>query len=211
MFHREQSERASENDLGKPCKNERVYCFFLGLHWLTEAVVSKVLYHDYAHVVEGWGMYGKHFASMYEGSLYGAGAVVFAVMGYIIATQVPDKKLGSVVTLNPKKLADTLGEGQNDVLAAIEYLCKPDDQSTTKKAEGRRLIRVGEFEYQVVNGAKYRAIRDEEERRAQNREAQRRHREKEKAKVSGDGSIPFSKGDPEANLYDAEHIIAPEL
>ena len=30
-------------------------------------------------------MYGKHFASMYEGSLYGSGAVVFAVWGYVIA------------------------------------------------------------------------------------------------------------------------------
>ena len=33
-------------------------------------------------------MYGKHFASMYEGSLYGSGAVVFAVWGYVIACQV---------------------------------------------------------------------------------------------------------------------------
>ena len=54
-------------------------------------------------------MYGKHFASMYEGSLYGSGAVVFAVWGYVIACQVPDREHGAVVTLNARKLADTLG------------------------------------------------------------------------------------------------------
>lgn len=123
-------------------------------------------------------MYGKHFASMYEGSLYGAGALVFAVMGYIIATQRPNRELGSVVTLNARKLADTLGEKSDEVDKAIEFLCSPDPKSTTKKADGKRLIRVGEFEYQVVNGAKYRAIRNDEERRASVREAQRRFREK---------------------------------
>jgi hypothetical protein len=121
-------------------------------------------------------MYGKHFASLYEGSMVGAGAVVFAVWGYVIAKQVPDKKVGSQVRLNPKLLAAILGEADKDVQKAIEFLCSPDPQSTTKENNGRRLIKVGEFDYQVVNGAKYRAIRDEETRRDQNRTAQRRHR-----------------------------------
>lgn len=122
-------------------------------------------------------MFGKHFASMYEGSLYGAGAVVFAVMGYVIATQRPDREHGSVVTLNSKKLADTLGESVEEIEKAISFLCRPDQESTTKVEEGRRLVKVAEFEYWVVNGAKYRAIRDEDERRRQNRESQRRLRE----------------------------------
>ena len=126
-------------------------------------------------------MYGKHFASMYEGSLYGSGAVVFAVWGYVIACQVPDREHGAVVTLNARKLADTLGEEVADVETAIEFLCRPDERSTTKDDEGRRLVKLGEFEYRVVNGAKYRAIRDEEERRRQSREAQRRLREKKSA------------------------------
>ena len=77
---------------------------------------------------EGCGrtVYGKHFASMYEGSLYGSGAVVFAVWGYVIACQVPDREHGSVVTLNARKLADTLGEEVADVETAIEFLCRPD-------------------------------------------------------------------------------------
>ena len=99
---------------------------------------------------------------------------MFAVWGYVIACQVPDREHGAVVTLNARKLADTLGEEVADVESAIEFLCRPDERSTTKGDEGRRLVKLGEFEYRVVNGAKYRAIRDEEERRRQSREAQRR-------------------------------------
>lgn len=125
-------------------------------------------------------MFGKAFASMYDGSLYGAGAIVFAVWGYVIACQEPSRLHGSVVTLNAKKLADTIGEDEESVGKAIEFLCAPDANSTTKEEQGRRLIRLGEFEYRVVNGAKYRAIRDREMRRAQLREAQDRHRAKVK-------------------------------
>lgn len=123
--------------------------------------------------------FGKHFSSMYSGSMVGAGAIVFAVMGYVIACQKPDKKVGSQVDINPKLLAAILGEDQEEVERAVAYLCSPDPDSTTKKADGRRLIKIGQFSYQVVNGAKYLAIRDEEMRRAQNREAQRRKRAKE--------------------------------
>ena len=49
-------------------------------------------------------MWAKHFKSMYEGSMYGAGLAVFAVWGYTIANA---RKV--VVELNPKRVADTLG------------------------------------------------------------------------------------------------------
>ena len=114
-------------------------------------------------------MYGKHFASMYSGSMVGSGALTFAVMGYVIANQQPDKTIGSQVELNPKLLALILGEKESDVLKTIEFLCSPDPTSRTKEADGRRLIRVGQFDYQVVNGPKYLAIRHEENRRESNR------------------------------------------
>jgi len=121
-------------------------------------------------------MYGKHFASMYEGSMVGAGAVVFAVMGYVIAKQEPDKEVGSQVSLNPILLATILGEKEADIERAVKFLCSPDPKSTTPDKEGRRLVKIGQFSYQVVNGAKYRAIRDQETRREQNRQAKRRQR-----------------------------------
>lgn len=121
-------------------------------------------------------MYGKHFASLYEGSMIGAGSHVFAVWGYVIANQEPDRQVGSQVRLNPKLLATIIGDTERRMVEAIEYLCKPDTKSTTRDKQGKRLVKLGEFDYQVVNGAKYRAIRDQETRREQNRQAQRRHR-----------------------------------
>lgn len=124
-------------------------------------------------------MFGKLYESLYEGSMVGAGSVVFAVWTYVIAKQRPDKVVGAQVTLNAKLLAVVIGEPEEAIEAAIKFLCSPDPQSRTKKEGGRRLIRMGEFDYQVVNGAKYREIRDEEQRRMQNRDAQERFRKKQ--------------------------------
>jgi hypothetical protein len=123
-------------------------------------------------------MYGKIFASMYDGSLFGSGAVVFAAMGYVIATQEPDRDVGSQVRLNPQLLAAVLGEKVEAVEEAIAVLCAPDPKSTTAAEGGRRLMKIGTFDYKVVNGPKYRAIRDEESRREQNRKAQEKFRKK---------------------------------
>ena len=128
-------------------------------------------------------MYGKHFASMYERSMIGSGAIVFAVWGYVIATARPDKAVGAQATLNPVLLGAILGESPGDVSKAIEFLCSPDPRSTSKGHEGRRLVKLGEYDYQVVNYEKYRAIRDEEKRREQNREAQAKFRAKQKLQV----------------------------
>lgn len=117
--------------------------------------------------------------------MVGAGSHVFAVMGYVIAKQVPDRKVGSWVELNPKLLGFILGDTETRIQEAIEFLRKPDPKSRTESEDGRRLIRVGEFAYQVVNGAKYRAIRDEEARRESNREAKRRERAKKNALANG--------------------------
>jgi len=75
-------------------------------------------------------------------------------------------------------LAFILGEPEEDVESAIAYLCSPDPKSRTETEDGRRLIRLGEFAYRVVNGPKYRAIRDEERRRETDRESKRRQRVK---------------------------------
>ena len=123
-------------------------------------------------------MYGKIFESLFTGSLVGAGAEVFAVMSYVIANQRPDRELGSYVELNPKLLAVIIGESEAVIEAAIKVLCDADPNTTTPGHQGKRLISVSRFGYQVVNGAKYRAIRDEEDRRRQNREAKRRERAK---------------------------------
>lgn len=127
-------------------------------------------------------MFGKHFASMYTGSMFGKPALVFAVLGYVIATMRPNRKDGECyVELNPTLLAATFASKPEEVLDAVRDLTSPDERSRSEGEEGRRLIPLGNLhtgpmQFKVVNGAKYRAIRDEEERRAYLREAKRRER-----------------------------------
>lgn len=130
-------------------------------------------------------MFGKHFASMYAGSMVGSGAIVFAVMGYVISNQEPDRVVGSQVDLNPRILAAVLGESVTDVERAIDHLCRPDKNSRTKDEDGKRLVKIGTFTYRVVNGAKYREIRNMEDRRAYNRLAKQAERTRRKAGIKG--------------------------
>lgn len=126
-------------------------------------------------------MYGKLFASLYTGSMVGSGPLTFAVWSYVIANQVPDKQHGMWVELNPKLIALIVGQTtEAEVRAVIETLCSPDPASRSKEAAGARLKRLGEYAYQVVNGKRYREIRDQEQRREQNRLAQERFRKKSK-------------------------------
>lgn len=66
-----------------------------------------------------------------------------------------------------------------DAQSAIDRLCAPDRYSRCTEADGRRLIPVPGG-WQIINYAKYRAGRDEDERREYIREYMRRRRAKEK-------------------------------
>lgn len=118
-------------------------------------------------------MYGKHFESMYEGSMYGAGVAVFAVWGYVISHARAGK-----VELNPKKLADTLGGTLEQIESAIEFLCSPDPMSRHKTHEGRRMLKEGQFQFSLPAWEDYQRIRNEDERREYNRVKQREYRAK---------------------------------
>lgn len=128
-------------------------------------------------------MYGKAFASMYDGSMFGSPATVFAVWGYVLAKQRASKAHGVyTVELNPALLAATFATTEDSIIAAIQKLCDEDPRSRSPDENGRRLVPSGdEVErgpglYRVVNGAKYAAMRDEDERRLYLREAKRRSR-----------------------------------
>jgi len=108
-------------------------------------------------------MYGKHFESMYTGSMIGSGATVFAVWGYVVANMKPPN---FHVELNPELLAFILGEPVPAVISAIERLCAPDPRSRSKAMDGRRLTKEGEYLYLVVNGEHYARIQTNEDKRA---------------------------------------------
>jgi cell wall assembly regulator SMI1 len=116
-------------------------------------------------------MYGKHFRSTYDGSMYGSGIAVFAVWGYIIAWAAESR-----VELNPRKLADTLGGDVKEVEKAIEFLLAPDPKSRHKEHEGRRLIKEGEFQYFLPSWEEYHKMMNERERRDYNKRKQAEYR-----------------------------------
>lgn len=123
--------------------------------------------------------YGKVYKAMFEGSLYGTSALHLAMMAYVIANQVPDIVDGEavmVVDLNPALLGGIMNEGVERVKGVIEDFCGPDPESRTKAEGGRRLVRVGQFRYRVVNGMMYRRLAEEEKRREVYRKAKARTR-----------------------------------
>ena len=70
-----------------------------------------------------------------------------------------------------------------DAERSIEVLCSPDKYSRSSENEGRRIEPV-DGGWIILNYAKYRAKRDPEIRRKQNREAQARYRSKQKVSNS---------------------------
>lgn len=88
---------------------------------------------------------------------------------------------------SPAGMAHTARIPVEATKAALLKLASPDpdssDLSENPENEGRR-IEVVDGGWRLINYARYRAIRDSEERREQNREAKRRQRERESAKVS---------------------------
>jgi len=117
-------------------------------------------------------MYAKLFAQMYQGSMVGAGANVFALWPYCLA----NANSKGYVEINPMLVAFQIGCTPEEMQAALDYLCAPDPKSRSDAEEGRRLVREGQFLFRVVNHAYYRAILDEEARRDYQREWDRKHR-----------------------------------
>jgi hypothetical protein len=137
-------------------------------------------------------MYGKFFESTFTGSMFGAGAHVFALWGYVIANT---SRLGDV-ELNPKMLAPMIGCGEDEIRKAIEFLCAPDCSSRSKVEEGRRIVREGEYLYRVINHGTYRAIKNEDDRREYKRRKQAEYRAKNKPQKEAHGAATNSNPAP---------------
>jgi len=122
-------------------------------------------------------MYGKIFETMYEGSMVGAGAHVFAVWGYCISKADPEDH---IVRLNTAILSTAIGESVDRIVEAIGFLCSKDDDSTNTDHDGRRLLHLGGLSYLVVSHEHYRNMKSNEEQRAYFRDAKRKQRAKKK-------------------------------
>lgn len=127
-------------------------------------------------------MYGKSFESKYDGSMVGAGFHVYAVWDYCIT-----KNRSGFVELNPKLLAFILDGGhsgsEQKVIDAIEFLTRPDAKSRSAEADGRRLVKEGQFQYRMVNWSLYEGIKSIADLREYNRRKQAEYRERKRVKA----------------------------
>ena len=133
-------------------------------------------------------MYGKHFESMYTGSMVGSGPIVFAVWGYVIS-----HTRDSIIELNPVILGAILGCPHSEIEQAISELCEPDVKSRSPEHDGRRLIKKTEFAYFVPTYLKYQNIRNEGDRREYMKNYMRDYRKNQQendVKVNGKLSKP---------------------
>lgn len=147
-------------------------------------------------------MYGKLFASLYQGTLRGNADCIL-----VFTNLIAHMDSGCWVDKHPRAIADEVGISVDRVRAALDELERPDPDSRSKEEDGRRIVRIDEHRdwgWLVVNGKKYRAIRNEEERREQNRAAQARWRNKNKpqsAKVSSNTGVSAQEEEEEEVIH----------
>ena len=120
-------------------------------------------------------MYAKLFTSIYQGTLRGNshGLLVFTNL-------LAHADQHGFVDGHPRAIAEEVGIDVANVRAALLYLEAPDSESRSPENEGRRIVRLDEHRdwgWNIVNYGKYRAIRNEDDRREQNRIAQKKWRE----------------------------------
>jgi len=115
-------------------------------------------------------------------------------------------------------IAGTLRMEEEDVRMALEVLQRPDPHSNSKEEGGRRIIKIGEYRYRVVNHGKYleRAQADarrarEARRKQEQRDAQAKEAAKAAKKEASEAQAePFSPETGEAPPKKSHHKKKPE-
>lgn len=123
-------------------------------------------------------MYVKLFTSLYKGTLRGRPDEIL-----VFTNMLANADQCGVVDIHFKSISEEIGISIERVKVAIKNLELPDNESRSLEEEGKRLIRLDyhrEWGWKIVNYIKYRSIRNEEDRREQNRASQERWRNKNK-------------------------------
>jgi len=121
-------------------------------------------------------VYVKLFASLYQGTLRGKPDEIL-----VFTNMLAHADQHGMVDMHFRAIAEEVGITIERVKAAVINLEMPDQESRSHEEEGKRLIRLDEHRewgWRVVNYLKYRAIRNEDDRREQNRAAQEKFRNK---------------------------------
>ena len=142
-------------------------------------------------------MYCKLFASLYQGTLRGLSHEILVFTNLLASC---DKE--GFVDKHQRAIADETGLSVDQVKSAILKLEEPDPESRSPEEDGARLTRMDEHRawgWHIVNYVKYRTIRNEDDRREQNRAAQERFRAKKKKKVVSLSKPPSAHAEVEGD------------
>lgn len=152
-------------------------------------------------------MYSKLFSSILTSSVWSESSDVCKVWVTMLALQ--DRE--GFVFGSPVGLARVCALSVDVVDDALGRFLAPDPRSgdilRNPENEGRR-IEVVEGGWKIINGPYYRDLRDADERRIQNRDAQRRRRKKFKAGPNGQHpSASVSPSEADADAESAQRKI----
>jgi hypothetical protein len=148
-------------------------------------------------------MYGKLFASMYEGTLYGNWQALVTFQQMIVLCD-----RDGVVDMTPQAIAARTSIPLKIIQAGIALLEQPDPYSRTPDNEGRRIELLDTHRpwgWRITNYVKYRNLVDAETVREQNRERQRKKRERD----SHAPSQAVTAGNDESRHAEAEAEVEP--
>ena len=127
-------------------------------------------------------MYVKLFTSIYQGTLRGRSNELL-----VFTNLLAHADMHGHVDIHPSAIADEVGLTKEQVRDALIELEAPDVESRSPENEGRRIIRLDDHRdwgWRIVNYVKYRTIKNDDDRREQNRIAQAKWRDKHKQDVS---------------------------
>lgn len=123
-------------------------------------------------------MYVKLFASLYQGTLRGCSDEIL-----VFTNLLAHADQYGIVDKHWRAISEETGLPKERVEKAIINLEAPDPESRSPEMDGSRIVRMDEHRawgWKIVNYGKYRSIRDEDDRREQNRIAQEKFRNKNK-------------------------------
>lgn len=144
-------------------------------------------------------MYGKIFASMYDGSIYGQWKAIVTFQQMIALAD-----RDGVIDITPQALSARTSIPLDIIQEGISVLESPDKASRTPDEDGRRIIRLDDdrpWGWRITNYAKYREIRTAEERREYHRKY---YHEKRKNKNSTSFSTNSTETQPTQPIVDVD-------
>ena len=142
-------------------------------------------------------MYGKLFASMYDGTLVEDWRALVTFQQMIVLCDAD-----GVIEMTAEAISRRTGIPVEHIKAGIEILESTDPLSRSSEDDGRRIRRIEEHRpwgWFIVNHSKYRSLQDSDSVRAQNRERKQRQRERDKSRTVTDGHAPSRHTDTDTN------------